>query len=49
MALPDPRRPIPNTPLWLGAGGLIPFVLLGHGLVFMAVMFVCIGLAVLHG
>lgn len=47
MALPDPRRPIPNTPLWLGAGGLI--VPLGHGLVFMAVMFVCIGLAVLHG
>lgn len=32
MVFPDPQQPIPNTPLWLGAGGLIPFIVLAGSL-----------------
>ena len=32
MARPDPHQPIPNTPLWLGAGGLLPFIILAGSL-----------------
>jgi len=28
MARPDNRTPIPKAPFWLGAGGLIPFVVI---------------------
>ena len=48
MALSDPHQPIPNTPLWLGAGGLPPWYLsLRNGLT--AVVVVCVGLAAVHG
>lgn len=32
MSLPTDPAPVPSVPLWLGAGGLIPFVLLAGGL-----------------
>lgn len=32
MASPPERVPVPTVPLWLGAGGLIPFVVLTGGL-----------------
>lgn len=28
MARPEPDPPVPSVPLWLGAGGLIPFIVL---------------------
>lgn len=28
MTRPDPEAPVPPVPLWLGAGGLIPFIVL---------------------
>jgi hypothetical protein len=28
MAFPEPDPPVPPVPLWLGAGGLIPFIVL---------------------
>ncbi|MBK8015578.1 MAG: DUF3429 domain-containing protein [Betaproteobacteria bacterium] len=32
MPLPPDRVPVPAVPLWLGAGGLVPFVLLAGAL-----------------
>lgn len=32
MLSPPPTSPVPSAPLWLGAGGLVPFVLLSGGL-----------------
>ena len=32
MAPPDPYQQVPATPLWLGTGGLIPFMLLAGSL-----------------
>lgn len=32
MLSPPPRSPVPSAPLWLGAGGLVPFIVLAGAL-----------------